>query len=462
MPTDPISRYTVSALNWVFFLKTLNYWRVRLKIAFFIDNSSLPKTDFSRPFEGSPGVGASLYIQVAVPFFLDRYSPDFANLLLLAPHTAYLPETIQNIRADNITDAASVASEWGADFFVFRVRQFNDEGILEHIDRLGLPAIGVGQLTPSPKILRRMSNTKFFKSLVCVGREQFDSLIDTPMRNKISYIDNGVHYESCIGSHHNQGGKDPNLVVFMGALTPAKGFHVLAEAWPLVLKQHPEAKLSVIGSVRIYGENEKVGPLGVSSIEYETNHILPFLSDGRGRLHSSVTFHGKLLNEKFDIIRRATVGVVNPTGQTETCCVSAIEMSACKTAVVSGAYYALLDTVLHQKTGLLGRGTQTLAENIVRCLKNKDLAYDLGVNGSERVQAQFDFLPVTQKWMQLFLQLKKAKQLRPEGRLKNLRYHLKFLRVLNSIPQQTLGRVVFWPSTEEAVGQVRKLIRMVK
>lgn len=91
-----------------------------MKIAFFIDNSNLPKTDYSKPFEGSPGIGASLYIPVAIPFCLDRYSPNFANLLLLAPHTAHLPKNIQTMQSGKIIDVASAAKEWGADFFVFR------------------------------------------------------------------------------------------------------------------------------------------------------------------------------------------------------------------------------------------------------------------------------------------------------------------------------------------------------
>jgi len=432
-----------------------------MKIGFFADNRQLPTADFRYPEEGSPGVGASLYTQVAVPFFIKKYLPEKAEVLIFAPSIEHMPSNIECVKADSIISAAQLAKDADVDYFVFRARLNDDEGILNFIDSISLPSIGVGQLTLFPKTIRQMSRSKHFKSLVCVGREQYDSLIDSPLKTKLGYIDNAVHLKSC-WSNSTSEEKDPRLVVYMGAMVPVKGFHQLAEAWPKVLNEFPDAKLSVIGSVKIYREGLSVGPLGVASKDYERNQIMPHLCDDQGNLHPSVTFHGQMGQEKFDVIRKATIGVVNPSGQSETCCVSAIEMSACKVPVVTGAYYALLDTILHKKTGLLGRGNDDLAKNICALLSDIAYAERLGNTGFQRVKNQFDFFAIVPRWIALFEALDARRMPQPYGTLKNIRYHYKALRILNSILQHSIGKIIPWPTVLELQVWAHKCLRNIK
>ncbi len=412
---------------------------------------------------GNPGVGAAAFMHVCIPYFIQKYADKTYTPVIIAANTEKLPPEIESFQADTVTQAASKAKEIGCDYFVFRPRQNEEDNILDHIDKIKMPSIGDSQLTPLTPHMRKMVKSKYFKSLVCIGREQYDFLMDTPLKPKLSYIDNGVHVESCwLDCDTKDITKDPNLVVYMGALVPVKSFHVLAEAWPKVLKRCPEAKLSVIGSVKMYGDNLSVGPLGVADENYERQHIIPHLCDKEGNLHPSVTFHGQMGREKYDLLRRASIGIANPTGRTETCCVSAVEMSACKTAIVSGAYYALLDTVLHKETGLLGRGIDQLVDNICQCIENPDLAKTLGENGFERAMQQYDFEPVTHRWVELFEALKHNKQPRPIGRLKNIFYHFKCLRIANTILQSTIGRLIYWPSVYEAQTLVYKVLKSLK
>lgn len=432
-----------------------------MKIGFFADNSQLSQADFRNPAAGSPGIGASLYIQVATPYFMKKYAPEKAEVVIFAPFTDYMPDHIKSVKAGSLKEAAQLAKEEGVDYFVFRARQKDEEGIFDFIDLMKLPSIGVAQLTPSPDTIRAMARTKYFKSLVCVGREQYDSLIDSPIKPKLSYIDNAVHLESCEPDNSSDE-KDPKLVVYMGAMVPVKGFHQLAQAWPKVLKVFPDAKLSVIGSVKIYGENLSVGPLGVADENYERKQIMPYLCDEHGTLHPSVTFHGQMGQEKFSVIRKASVGVVNPTGYSETCCVSAVEMSACKVPVVTGAYYALLDTVLHGKTGLLGRGVDDLAQNICACLADPKFAKKLGQAGYERVRDQYDFSVTTRRWIALFEALDNGQMPKAHGPLKNIFYHYKFLKIANSVLQSSIGRLAPWPSILDLQAWAHKKTRNIK
>jgi glycosyltransferase involved in cell wall biosynthesis len=436
-----------------------------MKIAFFADNSQLPSVDFSTPDIGSPGVGASLYTQIAVPFFMKNYMSNVSDFLILAPNVKKMPQNIQSIHAEDVKKAAKIAKSEGADYFVFRVRQRDVDDIYSFIDEIKMPSIGVGQLTPFPATICKMGKSKYFKSLVCVGREQYDFLMDSRIWRKLSYIDNGVHLESCVSNIDVTASveeKDPNLVVYMGALVPVKGFHVLAQAWPKVLEKFPDAKLSVIGSVKVYGDNFFVGPLGIAETSYEEQHIIPYLCDKKGQLDPSVTFHGQLGQEKFEIMNKASVGIVNPTGNSETCCVSAVEMSACKLPVVTGAYYALLDTVWHNQTGLLGRGVDELSENICKCLGDQTLVERLGRAGYQRVQEQYDFGVVVRRWYDLFQALEKGTVPEVSGRLKNWKYHYKILRIINCSFQKSFGNFLSWPSVFEIQDFIYKKLMKLK
>ena len=433
-----------------------------IKIAVFLDNRHIPSVDFRNPKLGNPGTGACEYLHVAIPYFLHEYCRDNIKPIILAPHIAQLPPELEAYQVFSVTEAASKAKELGARYFVFRPRQAEEENILDHIDKIQMPSIGRAALTPHAPHMRKMASSRYFKSLVCVGREQYDFLIDTPLKPKLAYIDNGVHIDSCWMDSSDEVKKDPRLVVFMGALVPVKGFHQLAEAWPKVLRQFPDAKLSVIGSVKMYGDDLSVGPLGVADGHYEREHIIPHLCDDQGRIHPSVTFHGQMGRGKYDLIRKAAVGVVNPTGQTETCCVSAVEMSACKTPVVTGAYYALLDTVLHNQTGLLGRGVDDLARNICACLADPALIKKLGEGGYQRARSQYDFSAVAPRWVALFEALRTDQTPTPPGKIQNIRYHFKALRLINYIFQSSVGKYMFWPSVFEAQVWAHSILKRIK
>ncbi|GAA4982520.1 hypothetical protein GCM10023225_22890 [Kineococcus glutinatus] len=57
-------------------------------------------------------------------------------------------------------------------------------------------------------------------------------------------------------------GARPGSVLFLGALEERKGFHLLARAWPQVLRSHPAATLAVVGT----------GPLAGLAHETARNH----------------------------------------------------------------------------------------------------------------------------------------------------------------------------------------------
>ena len=233
-----------------------------MRVAFYVPNAGLAKVDFTSPADGNPGSGAAEYLHVALPFYIaDKGFETF----IYAQDTALMPKSISAVQCDSIRDAAIAAKNNGIDIFVFRPRIHQEDDILQLLDELKLPSIGRAALTPSPQHVRQMAKSDYFKALVAVGSEQYDFLCDSPIAGKLTHIDNGVSVEaSHVYSHIS---KSQNLVTFMGAIVPQKGFHVLARVWPHVLREHPNAELRVIGSSKIYNENYTVGPLGIADEE---------------------------------------------------------------------------------------------------------------------------------------------------------------------------------------------------
>ena len=176
----------------------------------------------------------------------------------------------------------------------------------------------------------------------------------------------------------------------------------------------------------------------------------------------SVKFLGALGDEKYEHLTESLVSVPNPTGQTETCCVSAIEMQACGAAVVSGAYYALLGTVHHNQTGLLGRGDNQLTNNICYLLENPEVAIDFGENGKARVRERYDFEVVSKQWMQLFSSIDNGKVWKPKHEFKYIRYHRKWLRMANYYIKKLNMFNFFLPSVQEVEHFVINFVKNAK
>jgi len=428
-----------------------------MKIAFYVPNQHLKKINFSTPEDGNPGTGAAEYLHVALPYFI---SDDKYIASIIAHNVKNMPGSIESIKCESITEAAQIAKNNEVDIFVFRPRIHEESNILDLIETLKLPSIGRAALTPSAVHQRKMAKTSYFKALVAVGSQQYESMIDSPVAFKLTYINNGISPNACIKFSNIK--KNKKLVTYMGAIVPQKGLHVLARVWPEVLKQHPDAELRVIGSSTIYNENLKVGSLGIADEAYENEYLIPYLCDKNGKLHKSVTFLGALGSDKFKHISEALIGIANPTGQTETCCVSAVEMSACSTAVVTGSYYALLETVQNNITGLHGRGDRKLRDNICKLLSNPELAIKLGSNGKALAKSNYDFNIVSVKWKKLFSNVKSGLKIhKPRHNFKYFYYHRKWLRFLNYLPAKIFNKFIFWPSTHELEVLILKIYKFL-
>jgi glycosyltransferase involved in cell wall biosynthesis len=396
----------------------------KIKVGFYINNQGYPNVDLRFPEKGNPGIGGSEYTELSTAYYLRKFYSEKLEILLFANIIDLLPPSLNIYHAINVVDAAEKSEQQGCDIFVFRTSLWTDE-LYEKLSKLHIKAIARSNNYFDITILKQITNCSRIKSLVCVGQEQLDILRDHRIFKKSIRIFDPFNIENFVPKRGIL--KQENTVVFIGSLVPAKGFHVLARVWSHILREKPEAKLIVIGSGKLYDRNQQLGTWGIAEESYEANYIRPFLSDDNGNLIKSVYFAGLLGTEKIEILQNADVGVVNPTGATEVCPGSALEIQACGTPVVSTAKLGLLDTVVHKKTGLLGKSDKDLIKNILYLLNNPQVAKQFGENGINFVKENFDHQLISKQWLELFIDIYNDKLPQPQPMKQNYFYNAKFL-----------------------------------
>lgn len=268
--------------------------------------------------------------------------------------------------------------------------------------------------------LRDYANCNNIARLVCVGREQADIYRDHRAFGKTDWIYN------CIGNELfrvDTAALTPfsqrlPIVTYMGAVVPGKGFHLLAKAWPSVLKAVPDAQLYVIGNATLYGDIE-LGQYGLAEKHYEESFI-KYLTDKKGQLLPSVHLMGVLGKEKYDILAKTKVGVPNPSGLTETFCISAVEMQMMGAAIASRRCTGYMDTV---KNGKLIENPKNLASCIIECLLCSE---DCFAETHQAIKENFSPDVVVAQWEKLLKDaIPQNKRLHPLSPLTNPDFELK-------------------------------------
>lgn len=375
-----------------------------MRVAFYSANKYLKDVNFSRPDIGNPGCGATEYLQIAIPYMLNRYYGYLFESIILADNINTLPKNIKTYQVEGgLYGSILKAKELKVDIFVFKPSMSEPKETFLWINKNKLNSIAIGQLTPNPLCIDLLAECSFIKAFVCVGLNQFDQLIDTKLFNKLFQINNPIT-DNLVGDKNNitsfQERKD---IVYMGALFPQKNFLYLAKNWHLINKKIPNAKLHVIGSANTYGTQIKLGNLGLAEPEYEDLFMRALNQDHKSA--KNVVFHGNLDKKKYNFFSKCRVGIVNPLGTTETCCVSAVEMQAFGLPICTGNYQALKTTVINGKSGLLSKSNHQFRKNIIRVYSDDILFDKLSHGALFNAKYNFSFSQILCKWNFLFFKV---------------------------------------------------------
>ena len=346
---------------------------------------------------GNPGIGGTEYEFVMLSIYLGQYNiHSDIDLTIFQTGRYTLPDQIISINGVHPADMLNEATTHGIDLLIIDSRW--PLNLIKNLIQLsGIKVIVWCHCVGSLYRHLLFSQWDAIRKVVFVSRGHYLNYIDNPIINKSSFVFNAVSVNDNI--HRNRENMPFNIrphdAVFMGALDESKGFHVLAKAWPEVLRLVPDARLHVIGSANLYGGRFKIGPLGIAAENYEKK-FGKYLSTENGLLHPSVILHGQLGKEKYEIMTKCRVGIPNPDGNTETFCICAVEMQLCGCKVVTKWSSGYIDTVPFPN--IMVSRTKDLASAIASSLveDNFDCTSNLW-----NIRTHFSINTFGNKWMKI-------------------------------------------------------------
>ena len=339
-----------------------------MHIGIYINNENISSVDCKNLLAGNPGIGGTEY---CVLLLAQAYKMYYSNnkVTLFVAKQGILPEVDNYVVVNGIDGLPAKAQKEDVDVLVVSA-VYNGiplpQSFFDDISAKKIKTILWGHNFYLNDFCNKICKCEYAKANVFVGRQQYDRYIDHAVINKSTYIYN--MYPETDELHREK--IQNHAVTYIGSLVPTKGFHVLAAVWKTILKEVPDATLNVVGNGKLYGRNSKLGKYNIAEDSYE-KQFMSGLTDDEGNILPSVHFWGVLGVEKNDVIRNTCVGVVNPTGRTETFGISALDFESMSVPVVTIAKGGFLDTVLNEKTGLLYGHTDDFAKRHYNAIEER-------------------------------------------------------------------------------------------
>jgi glycosyltransferase involved in cell wall biosynthesis len=362
-------------------------------IAFVLDDSNISGADLTNPGRGNPAIGGTEYSFASLAHELAVRGLARVTLIHRNPANAF-SRTVAAISVANYPRGLPSALNQAGPVDCVVVRAHDSlpgSGVLQSIHD-SIPVIAWAHNHLRSATLSYLARCAQIRRVVYVGREQCALAAGARCYFKSTHIPPGFY------APPPPSGKKEQRAVYVGSLVPQKGFHRLARLWPCIRRACPSAEIDVIGSVEVYHPLQRRGPLGLASPTYE-KLILRYLRNDPARY--GVVFHGKMALEKYGVMSRAIVGLPNPTGFTECCPASVVEMSGCQAAVVAMRQWGMCDTIVDQVTGFLPRGDREYVDRVVSLLRDPDAAQCMGTAGRRFVRDQFSYEVVCEQWARL-------------------------------------------------------------
>ncbi|MDF1512318.1 MAG: glycosyltransferase family 4 protein [Anaerolineae bacterium] len=176
---------------------------------------------------------------------------------------------------------------------------------------------------------------------------------------------------------------NPPVILCVGRLTYQKGFDYALNAFNLVLKVHPDARLIIAG------DGEERGALEQQAVEFG--------------IVDTVRFAGWVHPDQIpDLMNQATV-IFMPS-RDEPFGLVALESAQMARPIVASCIDGLKEVVVHQKTGLLTKpgDVHDMAERLIFLLDHPDIATQYGQAAKERAQAEYLFSEFVDKYEALY------------------------------------------------------------
>lgn len=335
-----------------------------MNVGFFLGNKGIAAIDTSTILEANPGIGGSEYEILCVSYLLSLRDNGI-NVILYVEEDGSFPEINYSVIEDFESCVANCRKDKVEVLIIDYKHHVKD--VIDKSDN-NLKYFIWAHNFVTYKDLKYFASKKNIARIVHVSNESLDLYRDHISFYKSISIYNGVPVKEADfyvqKFNHNEERK--NNVVYLGSLVPVKGFHLLAKAWKEILNEIPDAQLYVIGNGKLYDRSSKLGKYGIAEETYE-NEFIDFVTDKNKKILPSVHFLGTMGIEKNDILKVCKVGVPNPSGNTETFGIGAVEMQLMGCNIVTIKCPGYMDTV--HCSNLLYNNKRQLAGFIIKALR---------------------------------------------------------------------------------------------
>lgn len=310
-----------------------------MKIAFYLPNKNISTIDFSNVEKGNPGIGGSEYSTILIATKLCMLQK--FDITIYCDKSSLFPKELKWTICHDLVGAIKLSIAQQINYLIVDGKLLTKEILCRYINVRFIAWANTFIPPEYQDIFSKMDN---IIKIINVGKEQLELTRNHPIYKKSTYIYNAVP-TTILNEFPNitPNNKRNHNVCYIGSLHAAKGFQFLAQAWPKVIKNIPDANLFVIGSGKLYGRNAQLGKWGIANKEFEEK-FMPYLTKN-GKIIDSVHFLGILGNEKYSILEKCKVGVPNPSGVSETFGYTAVEMEMMGCQVTTIKCPGYIDTV---------------------------------------------------------------------------------------------------------------------
>lgn len=339
---------------------------------------------------GNPGIGGTQFCMLELAYYL--HDTGKYNVSIIAGREYLVKEGINFLMTNKDRDVCNLVELLNTDIFI--LSQFNNKALEAKIAELRCKVVIWSHNYIFSDFCNFITNTSQIVCNVFVGKQLYDRYIDDDVIKKSTYIYN-MYTDKF---PHIERENDHKTVVYMGAIIPGKGFLELCSIWTKILNKVPDARLLVLGSGKLYGD-ALLGKLGIATQKYE-NAFAKYITDSKGQLIPSIKFLGIIGDEKYEIFRKASVGIVNPSGRTETFGMGILEMAEAKLPVVTIGKNGYFDTVQSGRSGILSKNLKSMVNDVVKLLTDHEMNIKMGEEAKNNNQ---HFLPsvIGPQWDQL-------------------------------------------------------------
>ncbi len=290
----------------------------------------------------NPGIGGTQFTALKLALFLAKYEKNWTVNVVNSYQLNIInsPNNLNQIICDTFEEFLSLPEVINGKYTVIvAYRQLLQKAKFKSLNIMRNRIIAWSR-HPFDIKLKRIGLS--FAAVVCVGTYQYYS-----MKKLYSSL---WHIQNIFIEPDNKPAlldlpsiaNDTLRLLYLGALSPGKGFLHIAKAWNTIKNTYQSAELHVIGSGSLYGEKSNYDIIPADKVF--ADKIFTYIPK-QDIVDKKVIFYDNLGENKFEIMQKCHVALLNPTGKTEAFPASPLECMSLGIPVIAANDYGMSDTM---------------------------------------------------------------------------------------------------------------------